>query len=325
MGLQHVVAKKRAFTLIELLVVIAIIALLIAILLPAIGKARKAAWMTISLQNLSQIGRGVAQYQNENKNNMPFFMNWGQLNGRYVWAGASVTLPANQGSNATATWFAFGKNPDAFWSGYQGGVFDIPASERPLNQYIGADNLEGPGTSNNRLATTAAQRPKGEVAVCKDPSDKIGHQRDWPRSNAGVGSNLSCYEDCGSSYQFQLAWFEQVRSEPGVNGNNFAQVYKAGMQRMKIADTFMPSKMVYANDEYADITINATEAVTTANPLVINGYGDIEKSNMLFYDGHAQYLKVLRGGVGVLYDTGSRIKPAYQNDAYHLVFPSRIN
>ena len=58
--------QRLGFTLVELLVVIGIIALLISILLPALGKARKSAATAVCLSNLHQLNLSLSLYQLDN-------------------------------------------------------------------------------------------------------------------------------------------------------------------------------------------------------------------------------------------------------------------
>ena len=66
----------RAFTLVELLVVIGIVAVLIAILLPVLGKARAQANRVACLSNIKQLGAAILMYCNDNDGYFPTCAWW---------------------------------------------------------------------------------------------------------------------------------------------------------------------------------------------------------------------------------------------------------
>ncbi len=91
-------ASAAAFTLVELLVVLSIIALLAALLLPALGRGKESGRVAACQSNLHQIGLALQLYVDENRNMMPTMYDRPLTNGATNLPSMDVVLAGPLGS-----------------------------------------------------------------------------------------------------------------------------------------------------------------------------------------------------------------------------------
>ena len=134
---------KQRFTLIELLVVIAIIAILAAMLLPALQSARERGRGASCTSNLKQLGVAMSQYIDVSDNWLPYPFNRATAAGlkNYTWVGALYAAKCISGKNKDSAMYE------------KSGV----ASAQPVAAILGCPTSAGTdkGWSNSYSSTSA--------------------------------------------------------------------------------------------------------------------------------------------------------------------------
>jgi len=210
-------SKRRGFTLIELLVVIAIIALLMAILMPALQRVKKQAQAVRCLANLKQWNIIFAMYMEENDGS--FFTGVGsnsywwirQLDIKYqdhesmkIWFCPTATKPLfdengsrGQQFNIFSAWGIFKRDDlgpenniqsDNFWKSPRvRGASNIPLLVDALRFDLWPQELERPAEyedaawTDNHMGRCCLNRHEGFVnsSFCDSSARKVGLKELW--------------------------------------------------------------------------------------------------------------------------------------------------
>jgi prepilin-type N-terminal cleavage/methylation domain-containing protein len=167
------IGVQSAFTLIELLVVIVTLAILAALLLPALAKSGDNDARMICLNNLRQLGTALNLYTGENQDYMPW-PNWGndpwpQCPAGWLYRGNCQSLPLTYGPGAVQHWDqnqVLHVSQGAFWQYlHDANVFICPNDLKPSVSGLWA----------NRQNTLSTYIMNGASCFFPNPDNQYGY------------------------------------------------------------------------------------------------------------------------------------------------------
>ncbi len=268
------VKLRKGFTLIELLVVVAIIALLISILLPSLRDAREQAKVAKCLANYKQLTAAAMQYFLDHSDDFPF----------------QVTPPGQDPNNASSigSWVYGGKTNDDYWKGDPYTYIEV--TRRPLNPYLMGTAIDPDIVVGGKI------EKRTEIPVLQCPSDRFSHQQlNWGGQGNQQAKGISCYDDVGTTYQYNLHAIMEVQYLGDQNGPwqgpHVWQDYGKALVRDTLAKYASVFTMFLEDPMDWGLAYNQQE---------VGYHGKFSRFSMGFLDGHGEYkLADTRGFCGL--------------------------
>lgn len=259
-------AKRRAFTLIELLVVIAIIAILAAILLPALAAAKRKALQASCLSSLKQWGLAIQVYSPDNNEGIP-------RDGM----GADGLYPSTKSYNGQPT-----GNPDDPYAWFN--LLPQLLGERNLSAYY-SDYTTAHGFSTTKAATYLPF-PGGKGPVWECPAANM--------SMATVGGTGGGTALAGNGANGFFSYDMNLDLKRSGDGTTWPYPIMP-----KLTSFRYPSAIVFMFDCVFDPVsevVNGSPQYNSVNPANRqNSFASRHTfgGNINFFDGHAAYFKTV--------------------------------
>lgn len=264
--------KRRGSTLIELLLVFAIIAMLLGILLPALGSARESSSKAKCMSNLRELSRTALMYRNDNSPTgygsfptLPWHLGWN-------YNGVSVTLISE---------FVYGGFQTSIPGPYFGidtDMYKYPTEWRPFNKYL------APGATG-----------RGELAQYICPSDKGISIPMAGGEPPVVEDPYSSFQVYGNSYAINWYWYEDPMFDGVRSYGSLPTMTRHGslMLKEKVGGPAAEWVVFLENDMnsymYDARPPDGSEGASLLQRLDIGWHREYSMYTIGFYDGHVDY------------------------------------
>lgn len=187
---------QKTFTLIEMMVVIAVIAILLSLLSPALGRARRTSLTAVCASNQQQIGLGLHMWSQDNLNHIPAGQATNNLNDLY---GNSVPSLRKLGKNEFNAWTGeTGTMPNGEWSSVLGYAnsqsSNYVSREVLLDPAVGSMTKQGNGSQYTHYSFTSTTNTRYvKTTHLSDPSNFLYLSDGTEKATAPTNSHLAHY------------------------------------------------------------------------------------------------------------------------------------